>query len=377
MDNKILHVLTDGKVVNSFISLMEEVYPDKSHYLVICNGSPKLVSSGNNVFFVNRKSKELRLFFRDISKYSHVCLHSIGGCKYYDYISHPSLSWIIWGADLYEALLHFGEGYELYSNPKEQYKVRAGKLPIFIYKFLISIRDSVIYKRELRILDKLKYIITDNECDYDVFKKYYPDKDITFLGTINYYPIESLIGSNNIGKECIGNSIWVGNSAAPNGNHLDVFKKINNICKGVKVYTPISYGDKRFTKYIAEEGYSILGEDLVALKEFLPVEEYYSLFLDSNSFVFGHYRQCGVGNILMALYFGGKVFLYNKNPLLEMYKRSGFWIFSIDDDFDFKNLMTPLTKDQRRLNRDLVMKIASYESSLMQIRNVFNRFLDS
>ena len=167
-----------------------------------------------------------------------------------------------------------------------------------------------------------------------MFKRYYPNSPIIHLGTINYYPIEKLINIDFIDKECTGTAIWVGNSASANGNHISVFERLSSFSDSIKIYCPISYGETGYSAYLDSEGNRLLGNKFVPLKAFLPVEQYYALFLNANSFVFGHYRQCGVGNVLMALFFGGKCFFYKRNPLYHMYLESGFCVFSIEDDLN-------------------------------------------
>ena len=372
----ILHVFKDEKVVNSFIALFESVFPNKSHYLIVKKwDNVRYVKSGANTFFFDNNSSELLSFLNNsITDYTHVCLHSIGGDKFYQNINHPSISWVIWGADLYEGILAF-KGYQIYDLHSEQLKIRAQKVPIFIYRFYTWLRDYRRYIFEKRILKKIKYIITDNGCDYDVFRKYIPELSIMHLGSINYYPIENLIGVDNMTKWCEGNAIWVGNSPAPNGNHVSVLERLVNFNNKIKVYCPISYGDARLIKYIDTKGQELLGNRFHPLKNFIPSEEYYSLFLQANCFIFGHYRQCAVGNILMALYFGGKVFLYNKNPLLKMYRDLGFFIYSIDEELSEETALTQLPIKQRNHNRNLVMNIASEEESLKQMVQVFAPFV--
>lgn len=353
--------------------MMEVTFPKENTYLIIAKGGkPQRVNLQENVISFDADSRELKHFLSNISGYKHVCLHSIGGEKFYQYIHHHSISWVIWGAELYISLLRF-KGYENYYDKAQQYKVRAGRMPVWLYKMLINLRDYKIFRREENLINRLKYVITDNGCDYEVFNQYYGDKGLIFHGTINYYPIESLIDSSKQNEVCSGNAIWVGNSADPNGNHVWVFEKLKDYSKGIKILSPISYGDVRFMKYLDEEGNRLLGNKFAPLKDFLPVNEYYAKFLQANAFIFGHFRQTAVGNILMALYFGGKVFLSNRNPLLKMYKESGFCIYSIEDDLNESFAITPLDTDQRSKNRSLVMSIASYESSIEQLKNVFGK----
>ncbi len=373
MERCFLHVFLDEKVVNSFISMMEVVYPNESTYLIIAKGGlPSRVKLGDNIVSFDENSIQLKQFLSNISVFKHICLHSISGRKFYQFINHPSISWVIWGADMYGPLLRF-KGYEIYCDKAKQYKVRAGRYPVWVYILLTTVRDYFIARREEKIINKLRYVITDNGCDFDVFNHYFGDKTILFPGTINYYPIESLIDKSRYNEVCNGNAIWVGNSADPNGNHVWVFEKLSVYSDDIQIMSPISYGDVRFMKYIEEEGCRLLGRKFVPLKQFLPVNEYYAKFLQANAFIFGHFRQCAVGNILLALFFGGKVFLSNRNPLLKMYKESGFFIFSIEDDLTEDFAVTPLDNNSRQKNKELVMSVASYESSLKQITNVFGK----
>lgn len=374
METFFLHILLDEKVVNSFISMMEEVFPNESTYLIIAkDGKPQRVTQRGNIISFGRDSKELKSFLsNNISGYKHVCLHSMEGLKFYTYIHHPSISWVIWGGDLYTHLLRF-KGYEIFYDRKEQFKVRAGRMPVWLYIMMTTIRDRIKANRQEKMIDRLSYVITDNGCDYDVFKQYYGEKDITFPGTINYYPLENLISPTKQNETCTGNAVWVGNSADPNGNHVWAFEKLKGFSNNIEILCPLSYGYPKFMKYFKTEGYRILGQRFSPLMEFLPVNEYYSKFLQANAFVFGHFRQCAVGNILMAFYFGGKVFLSNRNPLLKMYKDSGFSVYSIEDELTEAFATMPLEDELRKKNRDLVMTIASYESSINQMKNVFGK----
>ncbi|MBQ6437492.1 MAG: TDP-N-acetylfucosamine:lipid II N-acetylfucosaminyltransferase [Bacteroidales bacterium] len=373
MEHFFLHVLLDEKVVDSFITMMEEAFPNESTYLIIAkDGAPKRVKQKESVISFDENSKELKHYLSRLMQYRHVCLHSMVGKKFYSYVNHDSISWVIWGSDLYGPLLRF-KGYNIYYDKKKQYKVRAGRLPVWLYRLMVNFRDYPKVRREESVINKLSYVITDNGCDYDVFKKYYGEKRIKFYGTINYYPIENLIDPSKQKEECAGNAIWVGNSADANGNHVWVFEMLSNYSNGIKVMSPISYGDPRFMKYLYEEGNRLLGDRFVPLKEFLPVKDYYARFLQANSFVFAHFRQCAVGNILMALFFGGKVFLSHKNPLLNMYKETGFNIFSIEDDLTEEFATKPLSREERVNNRELVKTIASHENSIKQLKNVYGQ----
>lgn len=373
MDSFFLHILFDEKVVNSFISMMEKCFPNDNTFLIITRGgSLKRVKPGNNIISIDEGSLRLKHFLSHLGGFKHVCLHSMVGKRFYQYIHHPSISWVIWGFDLYGPLLWF-KGYEVYFDKQQQYRVRAGRIPVWLYIALTTIRDRIKAHRQEVMIDRLSYFITDNGCDEKVFNHYFGDKNIQFPGTINYYPIENLIDSSKQDKECSGNAIWVNNSADATGNHVWVFEMLKNFSSDIKIISPISYGDGRYKAYVDKEGCRILGTRFAPLKDFLPVNDYYNTFLQANAFIFGHYRQCAVGNILMALYFGGKVFLSNRNPLLQMYKDSGFSIYSIEEDLTEVFALKPLDTGDRHKNRELVMSIASYDSSIAQMKSVYGR----
>ncbi len=378
MRAQVLHILDDAVVVNSFISMMETVYPGESQYLILLSGdSPQKVDKRDNIVFYQYRSPSLEEYLKEVRSFRHICFHSLSDEVLLLKIHHPSISWIIWGGDLYEKLIQY-RGYKLYESFLERYRVKAAGKLIPTFKFCIwdFLRGFRVFYREERLLKRIKYIITDNECDYGVFKRYYPKSPIIYLGTINYYPIEKLIKAEFVNRECIGNAIWVNNSASANGNHISVFERLSSFSDEVKIYCPISYGEAGYRDYLDSEGKRLLGCKFVPLKTFLPVDQYYALFLNANSFIFGHYRQCGVGNILMALYFGGKCFFYKRNPLYKMYLESGFFVFSIEDDLCEEFASIPLSQDARRRNRELVNGIASKKSSLNQIQSVFGKILE-
>ena len=83
-------------------------------------------------------------------------------------------------------------------------------------------------------------------------------------------------------------------------------------------------------------------------------------------------RQCGFGSILMALYFGGKCFLFKQNPLFEYFKQKGCLIYSIDEDLNEMFALLPLDEKDREKNRRIVKQICSKTAIQNQMQIAFS-----
>ena len=70
-----------------------------------------------------------------------------------------------------------------------------------------------------------------------------------------------------------------------------------------------------YANYISKVGEQYFGRKFNAIRDFMPLEEYNKFLLSADVFIYGNWRQEAVGNILIALFIGGKVFLDEKNPL--------------------------------------------------------------
>lgn len=373
---KNVHLLPDEKITSNFIKLLEESCAGNNYYIVYGSSkSPRnFTITGDYVEYHDVNSKQFECRLSKLVNFEKVFMHSmlpVGKCRF---LKHTKIIWVVWGADLYESLICC-KGYNIYVDEEESYRVRAtsspiGKIPVWLYKLIYWFRYRINYNRYYSLLKNI-YAVSSMDCDFQLIKAYFPELDIIFYPTAHYYPIEMMIGEDNMQKECIGNNIWVGNSPALNGNHISVFEKIKAFEENTKIYCPLSYGEERLKKYVESYGYMILGEKFFPLKKYLPTEEYYKLFYDANSFIFGHLRQCAVGNVLMALYFGGKCFLYKNNPLYGSLKNIGLIIFSIEDELIENFAKQKLSQEDRAHNRRIIMSLISKDAIREQMIKAF------
>lgn len=378
VQQRLIHFIPDEKVTRNFIQMLESVYPNESIYIVYGHTeNSDIVSYGQNVQYYSLKSAALKKIVSNLSKYEAVILHSLEPSPIFQNIDHNNIIWLIWGADLYEQMI-CNKGYKIYKNNKEQYSIRAkhspiGNVPVWLYKLLVNVRYKINLYRSEKILKNIRYV-SSMECDFNLLKEYYPKYKFKHYHSCSYYPIELQIGFNNLDKECNGLNIWVGNSPALNGNHSSVFNEIKDFSKSIKIYSPISYGEERLKNHVDYLGRNIIGDNFIPLKKFLPSEEYFNLFLDVNAFIFGHLRQCAFGNVMMALYFGGKVFLYKDNPMLSELRNYGLFVFSIEEDLNELATQTKLRDKERRKNRNIVLSICGCNAIKDQMTKMFSSY---
>ncbi len=368
----LLHFFTDEKVVNDAIESFETAFPKENLFVVISkDGKSSLVKPHDNTLFLPPKSPKLKDIIKNCKEFSEVIFHSMD----YEFsliiqqMEHPNINWVVWGGDLYESLL-YRKGYQLYIDEENLFKVRSGKFPVFLYKALIGVRDYRYFRAQIKASKKIN-TITSYCLDYDLLVKYYPEFGICTNKYFFYYPIEKMLDEQSRDYFVSGNNIWVNPSACYNGNHIDIFKRLSYFNHIERVCVPLSYGIPYWAKHVEREGRKMFGDRFDPMMTFIPKEEYYKRFLGSNTFIFGHLRQCAVGNIIIALYLGAKVFLYKDNPLYDFYKSMGISIFNIEDELNEDEAYTPLMDELRQKNRDIMISNYSYQKQIETIKKYF------
>lgn len=371
-----LHILPDEKIINRTIDLFEEVFPGENKYIILLSGesmSGKYVQSNESVYFFKYDSEAFWSAVGDINIYESIIIHylSIYAAKFINKIEHPKIYWIEWGGDLYNTFLEF-KGYKLYEDEDLINKVNHENIPYRLFKIYKYIKR----KKTLRILypavNKVKYFVPDSMYDeYPLFLKYYPEFSHLKYRSFFYYPIDEILGPDLINKTCEEHSIIVGNSCSFTGNHLAVLHKLKDLNVDNKIIVPLSYsGNAEYKELIVNYGNKAFGNSFISVTDYLPLNEYNKLLLSAGVFIYGSFRQEAVGNILIALYLGGKVFLDSRNPLLKFYKSLGLTIFSIDE-LPNENLNAKLPTDDILNNKRILMEKYSLSCLLSEVKHNF------
>lgn len=216
-----------------------------------------------------------------------IIVHSLASpwLLFYLYL-FPSLNqkvyWAIWGKDLYYYKLlkkkHFyHETYEFFRK-----------------KVFRNIGNTIVYVKG----------------DYELAQKWYGVKARNidcFMYPSNLYKEYDIKE-----KKHTGINIQIGNSAETTNNHFEILEKLlefkdNNI----NIYAPLSYGNKAYAKEVMRKGEEMFGNKFIPLTTFMPYEKYLEFLGNIDIVIFGHKRQQALGNSIILLGLGKKVYMRN------------------------------------------------------------------
>lgn len=163
--------------------------------------------------------------------------------------------------------------------------------------------------------------------------------------------------------------IWAGNSAISTNNHFDMYAELAKPRYGAyEVYSPLSYGSEGYHNQIAAYGKRMMGERYHPILNYMPWNEYAELMSSCSIFVFWHYRQQSVGNIMMALRMGGCVFISRRSPVYEYLKGRGLIIYSLEDLKSRLDECLTEFKPLQEANRDKAMKTYNWEEMAREMK---------
>lgn len=210
--------------------------------------------------------------------------------------------WVIWGGDLYSFMF-----------PKDTLK----------YQVEEKIRRLVI--------KRIGYLLTYVKGDVELARQNYQAGG-KHIETIGYL---SNIVSNGISmkKNSKNNiNILVGNSADPTNNHFEVLDKLAQFSdKNIKIYAPLSYGNKDYAKKVIYYGNSLFGDKFIGMTKFMSYTKYISFLNDIDIAIFNHHRQQAMGNTINLLAMGKKVYIKTGTSQKEFFDMLGVETFNLDE----------------------------------------------
>ncbi len=372
-----LHIIYNEKVTQRTISVFEEVFPHQNRFIVMNKkGVTSFDTSSyhSDIVFIDAYSKkELLKAIGDTSVYQHIIFHFLNDyeAKTLAKLSHPSIFWIEWGGDLYVNLLR-PRGFKLFEDESLFFKYTRPHIPVYLSKILYWVKRKKVQHIILKFVRNIKYFVPDSmPGEYNMLLSYYPELSHLQYKHFFYYPIDVIIPNKDLTST--GNSIMINHCASISGNHTGVLKKLSELqLDQRRIIIPASYGNQLYASYLEELGNTLFNNNLVMIKEFMPLSKYNDLLCDCNVFIYGHYRQEAVGNILVALYIGGKVFLYERNPLFGFYKSLGLHIFSIDGDLCNESIDSKLSSDEIIENKKILDNYYSLEKLKFYVKESFS-----
>lgn len=375
----IVHIVTDEKFIHSIYKTYEYVFPGKNLVLALSKyGNKKF--AGSTV----PESYEIVDTTRDYISEVHTRVESARVIIFHGLVEEQAL--------ISNSLTHHPAkqvwsvfGFEVYNNPYIM-PARIGQ------KTLKAIRFSATYLKtiarvpfyRINLFKKSPYLLIKEAIKnmdfvgvlYDEELELYRQLDIVkksiTLIRLSYYPLTVLIKED---LHVNGEHILVGNSASFSNNHPDAFDLISELdISGRKVVVPLSYGKKDYANTVVDYGKNKFGDQFHALREFLPIDEYYELMQSCGIVIMNHYRQQAVGNVLAALFMGARVYLSEQNTLYQYLRRIGCYVYSIEKELVLEN-----SEALKRLDKDKVDKnreILSSELSLDRIAGELRKHLE-
>ncbi|WP_017429112.1 TDP-N-acetylfucosamine:lipid II N-acetylfucosaminyltransferase [Vreelandella jeotgali] len=348
MKSKILHVCNTDKFIPSFISFVEEYMGLDEHlFFLIGDHQQHPVRQTQSVEKIPQGALSHFLGYMRLAFYMHraerIILHGLSKKKIEKLLFFmpwvlKKCYWLIWGSDLY-----------LYKTArhKKGWKKRE------------------FFRRP--VIKKMGHLVTYVEGDVALARQWYGAEGIYHECLI--YP-SNLYKAYKLEEKAEGRiNIQVGNSSDTANNHADAFDKIAPYKENdIHLYVPLSYGNAKNAVKVQQEGKVIFGKKVTALRDFLPLQEYYRILASIDIAVFNHKRQQAMGNIITLLGMGKTVYLREGVAHKELFDRLEIACFDVEN-FSLELL----SAEEREKNVARVREVFSQERLINQLRDIFGR----
>lgn len=365
-----LHIVNDEKIINRTIDVFDECLKDENVYVVMKTKRPfRWVKERSNVM----TPSELMARHSEFS-FDKVFIHLLNRKKINLInklqLCNAKIYWIVWGLDLYNNLLE-PKGFEMI-DPCSRYALGnrfSESLTGWFTRMLARRKERFIADF---IRQHIDYIVTDTtDNDYDYLLRYYPEFKDKQWKDFFYYPIDVILGKELMDSFVTGNNLIIGNSASRSNNHEFVMKQLKDLdLSGRKVYVPLSYSIvKPYVKTVEQAAHEYLGDSYSPLHSFMPLEEYNKLQQSVSVAIYGNWRQEAIGNILISLYLGAKVYLAKRNPVYEWAQRHDLTVFPLEE-ISQSGIDEPLPSAIREHNRDILSKLYCKERMFRLIKEL-------
>lgn len=347
MSKKILHLCVDDSFTDIALQYFEKALPENN--IVIKYKGEKLKKFKGKCFYINKKS-EIKSLVNTID-YQLIVVHALNNI-WFDAIEsrpkHVKLVWIGWGYDYYDLfsqnILLEKTGQCVNASDMHQNLIR------YIYaKTLKPLITNYRIHKKRNVIRQIDYFAPVLEEEYSSFEKALPNQKIPEYIGFNYGVLENDLVKGFENRIISGNDILLGNSSSATCNHIEALELLSvTDLQNKTVICPLSYGDVKYQKKICAIGKQNLQSNFKPLLSLLPIEEYILTVLSCGNVIMNHVRQQAVGNIVLMLYLGAKIFLRKENPVYQFLKQNNFIVYLIDD---IKN--NPMILDKRLSQEDI------------------------
>lgn len=354
---KVIHITADDKFFDGPIKRFESDPSLENVAYLSSFGTIKLkyIKAVDKINILRSKS-ELKHILEE-GNYDVVFFYSLPFERWWMVETIPAdkkIIWWEWGFELYGSREGLAPLIKVskYKPITERYvrtRIRAylRKLIIFIkYKK----RGEYLLEQRKRILKRIDYLMPVLPLDYEYLKEH-PE----FKAKVFYYKQNASSYQFDIDIRDKAGGILVGNSSLVTNNHLDIWDALlRSGVTGRKIVIPLSYGEPDTASYVSKQIKSDVNE-VIILRDFMPLKDYFALVDHCSYAVFGVIRQQAVGNIKHCIRLGIKVFLYKESVCYKSLTASGYKVFAIED-MDIMSLSTPMTFEDNKHNQEVFLE---------------------
>ncbi len=381
---KILHIATDDKFLDHAFPVFEQVYPGANDVFVFAPSksltyvklTPTHIETKQGSFF-NRKPKLSKEIYQE---YDLIVFHSLGASTYPELrnipVDTPTI-WLGWGADYYSEFLsdiplYLEKTQGIYNNLVGN---KPGRKALALVKGLLGVFRRINDK--VRAIEKISIFSPVIPEEYDLVKHSRTWNRFPEFASWNYGTLEDNFVKGFENESVTGDGILVGNSATFTGNHAEAFHLLRKLLvTDRKVVVPLSYGDDQLAVKLANIGWEYFGDNFEPLMDFMPIDDYVASITKCGYVIMNHVRQQAVGNIVIMLYLGARLFLRRENPVYDFFRKSGFVLSTVQELEASPYLLdTPLTDDERSRNRALVRDYWARDKAYERTRRLVEKAL--
>jgi hypothetical protein len=352
---KILHIHTDPKFI---IDSQNFDFENFENLVVFVNIKKSL--NIKSVFPI----VEIENNFKAISKIKKLC-ENMDLLVIYDL--DPFKIALINSLDLKIKIIWRFFGHELYSKNKEKYYSESTIKHSISFKTSFFNRIITSFNYRFNLIIKTYILKNDYEINAAIirtnffmglFKEEYDELKLLFEVLPTFLQVPLFNKKIQLEKEIINkklkNQILIGNSRNNYNNHLDILN-ISKKFPNYKYILPFSYGyESKYSEKVKMEANNC---GSIVLNQFLNYDEYQDLYNSSDCLVINAYRQMAVGNIMIGLQKGLKIYLNEKNIVFKILLENDFIISNVLDlENDFINNNICLSKEE------MIHNINSYNS---------------
>jgi len=358
-----IHILHDDKFTNGAIQQFEQFYPEQNLYIVLLYDKPDLIytSPNDKLIRLHIRDRKLTQKLNNLIKQNPVVknlfVHYLDSFKAAIAVrlikkNRLNFYWIFYGGDLYDFLIRHLQ-YDIYDD--KQYLQKTPMLSEFVKKVKYLIWFGMTPKKVLlSAFQEVDFFCFWNEYDFELFKRKLKTK--AKKKNFIYY---NALGNPSLPLVEKKNSIVINHSASVSGNHFSILKSLKNLkvdSTKFNIILPLSYGNKSYADQVVSFAKTIMGNSVMPLMDFLPINEYQNILSEVKIAIFGMRRQEAAGNIFLLINMGAKVFLREENTLLQWLKKRDFLIYSIEKDLQDGLNLNGLSADEIAHNRTCYQK---------------------